>query len=1268
MKIGKIKLVLILLILVGSYMPFTSFAKEKEAPLENQISSEYTINYENVSIIEYIKFVSKICDINFIFDENELQFNVTIISHETITPDNVMSTLLQILRIHGLSLLEQDGNLVIHTNENVKQIPKVISDGELEDNSPIVTSVFTLKNINITNLAAIIKPLISEQAIIEVMQNNNQLIVTDIASNIKKIKELIEKIESPYSNLETKTYTVKSTSPTDLIKLTMQMLSPYIEGKTFIMTPREETGEIYITSTPSLTERALNLLNSLDVPLKQKQFRPGVPENIFTYKIQYQPYEKIEQTLQSLATSLKESGYPHDDFVETIQTMKYIPETNSLLFWGDQKSFVKLKDFLQEVDTPSATQKKSFFLYKIKNATEDQIISSLKKTAEDLDNAGVGNQDLVDAINNVKYIKESNSLLFKGNENTLNEIKNFLPSFDVETSKINATTNKQFFIYTPKNVHASQIEEALKNTAEALKESKLTNPEFLDTINSMQYIEKTHSLAFTGYQASLTTIKELIATIDVTKDTEEHKKITSPSSYNIYQLKYVSGDLIKEELDTFVTNLKERGIENQDLFKVIDNVKWIKSTNSIMLAGPQQGIEEAKQLIDQYDIPRKTKATPSENTNFFMYKPKNISHDDLENSLDDIASNLSSSELEDPDLLSTIKSIKYVPSTDSFIFTGNSSSLDKLKVLLSEIDVSSAQKTSIKTVGKTTFLIYKIKDAPVSFITTSLKALANDLKNTKAGDSDFIKAIDNMKYQKETNSLIFTGTPEALEKIRPLLERFDVKKSLEDTTADLEKSYFIYRPEYVAGPALESILQDFASHLKLTGLDNKRLYNCIETMKWVNKTHSLIFTADEATLTEIKSLLRNFDIPSRGDVAIKDQIDPIDNTSFLVYKLQYHKGNEIQTALRQVSTEMAKSNIPAQKNLLNTINSIQWIQVTNSLLCTGDEPTVTRLRELIKSLDVPLKQVFIEMLVVETTLSGLLEFGLNWGSKFKYKDKLVAGVNNYEPSLNSGSSGFPQNLNKINGTTNTPTELSIPFNSGFDLGVIGDIIMHKGKSFVSMGSLLNAMQTDSETTVIMTPKIITQDSKTSTIFIGRNIPYTGSFVSNTQTNTLTTSNLEYKDVGMNLVVTPVLGNSDTVNLDIALDMTDVANAADLNSGSVSGITTTKTSMNTNVHIPNKNFLILSGMIRGQRDTTKAGFPCLGGLPLIGAAFSETSDNNKKQNIVIFIRPHIINSYQDMVALTEAQEDAFRDTAGSPSLERAFEEGTELIKTEMEDEE
>ena len=53
--------------------------------------------------------------------------------------------------------------------------------------------------------------------------------------------------------------------------------------------------------------------------------------------------------------------------------------------------------------------------------------------------------------------------------------------------------------------------------------------------------------------------------------------------------------------------------------------------------------------------------------------------------------------------------------------------------------------------------------------------------------------------------------------------------------------------------------------------------------------------------------------------------------------------------------------------------------------------------------------------------------------------------------------------------------------SGFDLGVIGDIIMHKGRSFISLGSLVNALQTDGDSTIVMNPKMITQDNRTSTI-------------------------------------------------------------------------------------------------------------------------------------------------------------------------------------------
>src|SRR5690606_31166026 len=83
------------------------------------------INFNNVSIIEYIRFISRITNRNFIFDENDLQFNVTIISEEPTTMENVMTALIQELRIHGLYLIEQDNNLIIHKNKEERSISRV---------------------------------------------------------------------------------------------------------------------------------------------------------------------------------------------------------------------------------------------------------------------------------------------------------------------------------------------------------------------------------------------------------------------------------------------------------------------------------------------------------------------------------------------------------------------------------------------------------------------------------------------------------------------------------------------------------------------------------------------------------------------------------------------------------------------------------------------------------------------------------------------------------------------------------------------------------------------------------------------------------------------------------------------------------------------------------------------------------------------------------------------------------------------------------------
>lgn len=112
-----------------------------------------------------------------------------------------------------------------------------------------------------------------------------------------------------------------------------------------------------------------------------------------------------------------------------------------------------------------------------------------------------------------------------------------------------------------------------------------------------------------------------------------------------------------------------------------------------------------------------------------------------------------------------------------------------------------------------------------------------------------------------------------------------------------------------------------------------------------------------------------------------------------------------------------------------------------------------------------------------------------------------------------------------------------------------------------------------------------------------------------------------------------------------------------NNTQVNGIRTTKTNMATHVHVPDKHFLVLSGMIRNSKAQHKAGLPCLGGLPWIGAAFSKTKKHDEKRNVIIFVRPHIIHSFEDYRKLTQHQQDVYRSQADG----KDFDAGVKLVE-------
>jgi type II secretory pathway component GspD/PulD (secretin) len=1044
---------------------------------ESDFSKEdtFTINYENVDLSEYVKFVSKICKVNFIYNIEDLNYKITVLSKENITQENVMSTLVQVLRIHELSLVEENNNLIISKNPAVKELAQVVQNKD-DATDPIVTRVFKINNIGVDNLSNIIRPMISTMADIEVSMQTKHLIVTDVQSSINKISDLIEIIDSSESPLEISTYKAKDNLPSTLSNLTKQIITPLIEGSPYIIVPQDNTNNLFLVSTPLLIKKSLSILDSLDTKAK-KELKSLENENIFLYSLKNRAYEDVRKSLKEITNNLKHAGYPEAGVIETIDSLKWIKETKSFLFIGSQETILKVQNILKNLDSP------------------------------------------------------------------------------LEINK---------------------------------------NP--------------------------------------------------SESTFFLYKLKNIPGEVVEDRLEDLAKNLKEQDVENPKLIEVIEKAKWIKETNSILLTGESFAISEAKNIISEFDI-------PSLKESFIIYSPKYLPIEDLEKSLNEVARNLKAAGLADPDLIESIKDLKLIKSSNSLAFTGSELTLKKIQNLISTLDLASSKK-AIQKLGTTNFFVYQIKHATSSQILSSIKSVTLDLSKMNSTSKDFIDALKSMKYVKETNSLVFTGDETSLEKIKPLVEKFDILSEKEGS------SYFVYKPVYQTGPELETILVNFAEHLKQTGVENDNLFESISTMKYSKETNSLVFTGNTSTIDEVKNLISTFDIPDMQHPG-SAEISGLEDLGFLVYKLQYHKGADIQQALKQIAKDLKENQGEAgiKYKLVKSIDSIQWLEITNSLLCSGDPETTGKLKELIKSLDVPLKQVFIEVLIIQTTLSNALTFGLDWGSKFGYKNQAVAGVSNFAPSA-----PFAKSFNPISNST-TPKGSDLSLGDGFDFGVIGDILFHKGKSFLSLGSLLSALQTDAETSIVMTPKIIAQDSKTSNIFSGSNIPYLGSVITNQGNNTLSTQNLEYRDVGLGLTITPVLGNSDHVTLTIDLTSTQIQPGSDptITAGQVSGITTLKTTMNTAVHVPNKNFLVLSGLVQETKQKVRTGVPCLGGIPILGAAFSKDDKSDNRNNIVIFIRPHIINSYQDMQSITESQEDVFREKTGSSFLENNFDQATEDMK-------
>jgi general secretion pathway protein D len=198
------------------------------------------------------------------------------------------------------------------------------------------------------------------------------------------------------------------------------------------------------------------------------------------------------------------------------------------------------------------------------------------------------------------------------------------------------------------------------------------------------------------------------------------------------------------------------------------------------------------------------------------------------------------------------------------------------------------------------------------------------------------------------------------------------------------------------------------------------------------------------------------------------------------------------------------------------------------------------------------------------------------------------------------------------------------------LGSRGAIAGIGGQSSgLTFGLILNALEQDTGSNVLSKPSILTLDNEEASFIVGQQIPITtGEVLGANNSNPFRT--IERLDVGVQLQVRPQISEGDTIRLHIRQEASSVAGPV---SQSFAELITNNRALETTVLADDGEIIVLGGLIGRDEQLNDGRIPGLGSIPGLGRLFRNESISSQRTNLMIFLRPTIVRSAEDMRILS-----------------------------------
>jgi general secretion pathway protein D len=353
---------------------------------------------------------------------------------------------------------------------------------------------------------------------------------------------------------------------------------------------------------------------------------------------------------------------------------------------------------------------------------------------------------------------------------------------------------------------------------------------------------------------------------------------------------------------------------------------------------------------------------------------------------------------------------------------------------------------------------------------------------------------------------------------------------------------------------------------------------------------------------------------------------------------------ELANTLNQMLAGQTQQAQPGASGMFEGEIRVTADQATNSLVITSSGRDYATLRLVIERLDMPRRQVFIEAVIMDLSVSDSQTLGVSFHGGHVTDLGLGAGDSVILGGFDAARSiAFPVDQNAL---------------QGMAAGVRGpglegtENLLPTGLSIPAFGVALNALASSGKSNILATPHIIATDNVQAEINIGENIPLqtnVGGMPNlaslagmaggqGNQTNSLAALgalggfgfSAPRQDVGNRIRVTPHINESNQVRLEIEQE----SSAPGAASGALGAVSITKRTARTTVVVDDQQTVVIGGLMRDEYVTSREKVPVLGDLPVLGFLFRRSTTEKRKANLLLVLTPYVIRSQADLRKIFE----------------------------------